>query len=45
MAFPFTHDYKIKPLALAAEASGVAGAVGGLGYGGYRLVEGVFGDD
>jgi RHS repeat-associated protein len=45
MTFPFTHGYKINPLGLAAEGSGVAGVVGGLGYGGYKLVEGVFGDD
>jgi hypothetical protein len=46
MAFPLTHDdYAISPLRLAAEASGAGGVIGGLGYGGYKLAEGVFGDD
>ena len=44
LAFPF-QGYGITPLRLAAEASGAAGVAGGLGYGGYQLADGVFGDD
>ncbi|GLY06290.1 hypothetical protein [Actinoplanes sp. NBRC 101535] len=46
LTFPLTAPgYDIAPKRLIAEAAGAAGVVGGLGFGGYQLAEGIFGAD
>jgi RHS repeat-associated protein len=46
LTFPFTSGgYELNPLRVAGEAAAVGTGLGAIGFGGYELAEGVFGDD